>query len=69
MASFRTLFTHSNVARPLVVPPGLVACPMGAAVRDTCMQDPRRLAHWPANCIACSETARARSAARRSPAR
>ena len=39
----------------------LIACPMGAMLRDICMQDPRRLEHWPANCSACNEKTRART--------
>jgi hypothetical protein len=38
--------------------PALQPCPMGAAARDVCMQDPNRLAHWPDICRTCNEKTR-----------
>jgi hypothetical protein len=40
---------------------GLRPCPMGAAGRDVCMQDPAHLAHWPDICRTCNEKARSRA--------
>lgn len=65
MKSIRRLLVRTEMVPLSFVRPGLAECPMGSAVRDVCMQDPNRLAHWPANCVACNDKMRERSSTRR----